>query len=128
MDWLIPIPTLHEKLAGMSGGDSKEITAMAVSKCQDTEHMDGQMILASFDKRYARSWTYCISIDKLNKDSLPPFFVRLRDDQIGHLWVWTNSIKNSLTRSQPHQHWPWDFTCNQITKSRDPWRPPHHHN
>ena len=84
--------------------------------------MDGQGILAGQTKSYARPWTRCIPIDQLTKDNLPPFYVRLQDDQVGHLAYWVSICRGSITRLKLGQFWPWDFdTQGKVLLKRDNW-------
>ena len=84
--------------------------------------MDGQGILAGQRKSYARPWTGCIPFELLTKDNLPPFYVRLQDDQVGHLAHWVSISRSSITRLKLGQFWPWDFdTAGKISARRDNW-------
>ena len=97
------------------------------------ENMDGQAILSGQPKSYARPWTGCITIDQLTEDNLPPFYVRLHDDQVGHLasWVteqvghlpsWFEVNRASMTHTKLGQYWPWDFDFHgRISPRRDSW-------
>ena len=95
--------------------------------------MDGQAILSGKPNSYARPWTGCITIDQLTENNLPPFYVRLQDDQVGHLasWVtdqvdhlpsWFEVNSASMTHTKLGQYWPWDFDFHgRISPRRDSW-------
>ena len=95
--------------------------------------MDGQAIISGQPKSYARPWTGCIAFDQLTADNLPPFYVRLQDEQVGHLALWVGdqvdhlaSLKTvnqaSITPTKLGQYWPWDFDLSgMISPRRDSW-------
>lgn len=84
--------------------------------------MDGQGILGGQTKSYARPWIGCIPFDQLTKDNLPPFYVRLEDNQVGHLAYWVSICRGSITRLKLGQVWPWDFDLHgKVSLKRDSW-------
>lgn len=104
---------------------TQQLTTMSTALVSDrvgVENMDGQAILAGQPKSYARPWTGCIPFDKLTKDNLPPFYVRLQDDQVGHLAHWVLTSRSSVPRIKLGQVWPWDFDrTGKISAKRDSW-------
>ena len=103
-----------------------KIPAVAISDRKGTENMDGHWILRRFEKVNARPWNHFIPIDELSKDNLPPFYVRLRDDQVGHLDNWIRTKKATISRAQVYSLWPWDFGRDSritVLKNRDSWGP-----
>lgn len=61
-------------------------------------------------------------MEQLSKDNLPPFYVRLQDDQVGHLVFWVGTSRSSITRLKLGQVWPWDFDMQgKISSRRDNW-------
>ena len=111
------------------------LNSCLVSPRTGIENMDGHAILSGQPNSYARPWTGCITIDQLTEDNLPPFYVRLQDDQVGHLasWVidqighlpsWSTVHRASITRTKLGQFWPWDFDLHgRISPRRDSWGP-----
>lgn len=84
--------------------------------------MDGHAILAGRTRCYARPWLGCLPIEQLTKDNLPPFYVRLQDDQVGHLAFWVGTSRDSITRLKLGQVWPWDFDAQgKISSRRETW-------
>lgn len=64
----------------------------------------------------------CIPFEELSKDNIPPFYVRLQDDQVGHLVYWVSTSRGSITRLKLGQVWPWDFDVQgRISSRRDNW-------
>ena len=96
------------------------------------EHfMDGNPVLNSTLPLYVRPWNDCIPLDELSVENLPPFYVRLRDDQVGHLLEWFlrwDAFQNgpNLPRGKRwlSGKWPWDFTSEtKIASRRESWGP-----
>ena len=89
------------------------------------EHwMDGYAILATKSSTFLRPWDDCIPLDKLSRDNLPPFYVRLRDDQVGSLWRWVQHKRSKkFPLSRLGQYWPADFTSRDINNTRKSWGP-----
>ena len=84
--------------------------------------MDGPSILANFDKFYMRPWDDCISSEKLSLDNMPPFFRRLRNDQVGHLVEWINDRSRvSITLVNASAYWPYDMNGHGAASRRDRW-------
>ena len=85
--------------------------------------MDGPSILASFDRVYMRPWDDCISSDRLSLENMPPFFRRLRNDQVGHLVEWINDRSRvSITPANANLYWPYDLTgSGGAASKRDRW-------
>ena len=93
-----------------------------VSDRLGVENMDGQAILVGQTRSYARPWNGCIPDGQLTKTNLPPFYVRLQDNQVGHLAHWAASSRNSIARTKLAQNWPWDFDPQgKISSKRDSW-------
>lgn len=85
--------------------------------------MDGQAILANSHQVHLRPWDQCIPFDCLSKENLPPFMVRLRDDQVGHLLRWVR-VTHGLSPRQLGQHWPKTFTIGGAPcTGRSKWGP-----
>lgn len=64
----------------------------------------------------------CIPFEELSRDNLPPFYVRLQDDQVGHLVFWVSASRGSIARLKLGQVWPWDFDVQgRISSRRDSW-------
>lgn len=117
-----PSIALQQHLTTMPSSNSFTMSAALVSNRVGVENMDGQAILAGQTKSYARPWTGCIPFELLTKDNLPPFYVRLQDDQVGHLTHWVSTSRSSITRLKLGQFWPWDFdTAGKILAKRDNW-------
>ena len=98
----------------------------ALSDREGLENMDGQFLLTisnRFDKSHFRPWDHCILVDELSKDKLPPFFIRLRDDQAASLQAWVlNKNNKSLSQRDLSIFWPLDFdTQAKLRPSRDSW-------
>lgn len=89
--------------------------------------MDGQNILANFGKTYMRPWDDCIPSEELSLDNIPPFFRRLRNDQVGHVVEWINDrARVSITPANANQYWPYDLTGHGGAASkRDRWGKPY---
>ena len=122
MDTSNPSIAMQQHLATMPTSDSSIISTSLVSDRVGTEFMDGQGILAGHPKSYARPWTGCITIGQLTRDNIPPFYVRLQDDQVGHLAHWVGTSRGSITRLKLGQVWPWDFDPHgKIFSRRDNW-------
>ena len=109
---------------------SGNIPALARSDREGVENMDGQWILTRFFRTYVRPWNHCIPTDKLTMENLPPFYVRLRDDQVGHLLNWITTERNTIPKKDLFQYWPWDFVNGSnvtIMRARDSWGPAYNH-
>ena len=93
------------------------------------EHwMDGCLSLADLDKIYMRPWDDCIPSHELSLENLPPFFVRLRDDQAGELIEWLDDpSQKNLPRYRVSQYWPHDITKEKawFVSGRESWGKPH---
>lgn len=90
--------------------------------------MDGCLSLTDLDKIYMRPWDDCIPSHELSLENLPPFFVRLRDDQAGELLEWLDdSTQKSLPRYRVSQYWPRDFNEKKawFVSGRESWGKPH---
>ena len=85
--------------------------------------MDGQSILSNFGKTYMPPWDDCIPSNQLSLDNMPPFFRRLRNDQVGHLVEWINDRSRvSITPANAYLYWPCDLTGQGGASSkRDRW-------
>ena len=87
--------------------------------------MDGYNTLTTLDKSYARAWDDCIPTQQLSLENLPPFFARLRNDQVGHLLQWIED-KNSVSLPQfkANHYWPFDIareTGSGAVRTRTRW-------
>ncbi|KAL8795302.1 MAG: hypothetical protein Q9195_002172 [Heterodermia aff. obscurata] len=89
--------------------------------------MDGCLSLIDLDKAYMRPWDDCIPSQELSLDNLPPFFVRLRDDQVGDLLEWLDdSTQKTLPRYRVNQCWPHDISTKAwFVPGRESWGRPH---
>ena len=86
--------------------------------------MDGKPIIVGQDARYARPWNSCIPFDQISKDNLPPFYVRLRDDQVGNLCNRVLTKRGVSTARKLGRYWPWDFNADgSISNTRTNWGP-----
>ena len=87
--------------------------------------MDGHIILTSMHSSYMRPWNDCIPKDQLSLENMPPFYVRLRDDQVGHLMDWlADKNANPAHPGTFNQYWPWDFSMKpDILRLRGSWGP-----
>lgn len=86
--------------------------------------MDGHAILATLGRQYWRPWDHCITSDNLTRNNHPPYYVRLRDDQVGHLIHWVFSKGSGFPQTNLHRYWSVDFTASlQIATLRDSWGP-----
>lgn len=122
MDMSNPSLALQQHLANMPSSDSPIMSTALVSDRLGVDNMDGQGILAGRAKSYARPWMGCIPSEELSKDNLPPFHVRLQDDQVGHLAFWVGTSRGSITRLKLGHVWPWDFDVQgKISSRRDNW-------
>lgn len=88
--------------------------------------MDGYLVLNTMLPQYMRPWNDCILSDQLSLDNMPPFFVRLRDDQVGHLLDWVGDRKrvkpSQLPYSSFRSYWPWDCSTHfGIRTGRESW-------
>lgn len=100
-----------------------EHDAQFYSDRKDVKWMDGQPILADFDQIDLRPWNQCIPFSRLSKDNLPPFMVRLRDDQVGHLLRWF-ALVHGISSRQLGLYWPKTFTIGgTLWTGRDKWGP-----
>jgi len=72
--------------------------------------MDGHVVLTQGPIVHLRPWDDCISFSELSIDNLPPFHVRLRDDQVGHLSRWAYKNCGRFPSLKLRQYWPADFT------------------
>ena len=116
-----PTSTMHHHVPIMISKIST-IPPQLVSDRLGVENMDGQAILVGQTRSYARPWNGCIPDGQLTKNNLPPFYVRLHDDQVGHLAHWAASSRNSIARIKLAQNWPWDFDPQgKISSKRDSW-------
>ena len=114
--------SMHPHLATMPSFKSSAMSANLISDRVGVENMDGQAIIAGQAKYRARPWIGCILFEELTKDNLPPFYVRLQDDQVGHLAYWVATSRGSITRLKLGQVWPWDFDVQgKISSRRDNW-------
>ena len=85
--------------------------------------MDGHLSLINLVGKYIRPFNSCIPSDQLSMENMPPFFVRLRDDQVGHLLDWI-SDKNrvSIQPTKAASYWPWDLNSSAaLAQTRDNW-------
>lgn len=113
---------MQQHLAAKPPSSSAIMSTALVSDRLGVENMDGQGILSGHAKCYARPWTGRIPFEELTKDNLPPFYVRLQDDQVGHLVFWVGTSRSSITRLKLGQVWPWDFDVHgKISSRRDSW-------
>ena len=118
-----PTSTMQHHLVSMDSTASTMSPAL-VSDRVGVENMDGHAILAGQPRSHARPWHGCIPFDQLTRNNVPPFYVRLQDDQVGHLAHWAASSRNSIARIKLSQNWPWDFdSCGKISSRRDSWGP-----
>ena len=88
--------------------------------------MDGYLVLNSMLPQHMRPWNDCIPKDHLSLDNMPPFYVRLRDDQVGHLLDWLEDRRtmkpSQLFSSKFSSYWPWDFNTHWgIRQGRESW-------
>ena len=86
-----------------------ELDATFYSNRTGVHWMDGPPILAAANEMYIRPWNDCIEFDRLSIDNLPPFLVRLRDDQVGHLQHWVAETRH-LDSRRLGEYWPKTFT------------------
>ena len=88
--------------------------------------MDGYLSLTDLDRTYMRPWDDCIPSHELSLDNLPPFFVRLRDDQVGELLEWLDdSTQKTLSRTRVNQCWPHDIAAKAwFVPGRESWGKP----
>ena len=113
---------MQHHLISMASTTTTTISPALVSDRLGVENMDGQAILAGRTKSHARPWNGCIPFEQLSKNNLPPFYVRLQDDQVGHLAHWAVSSRDSIARHKLTQNWPWDFDGQgKIWAKRDSW-------
>ena len=111
----------------MPSSDSSITRTALVSDCIGIDSMDGQGILSGQSKSHARPWPGRIPLIQLSKDNLPPFYVRLQDDQVGHLAYWVGTSRGSITRLKLGQVWPWDFDAQgKVSSRRDSWGAGYH--
>lgn len=90
------------------------------------DNMDGRTILLGRESKYVRPWNSCITLSNLANDNLPPFHVRLRDDQVGHLSHFARSSRKSIPVQKLGLWWSWDFDAGgKILSSRDNWGQPY---
>ena len=89
--------------------------------------MDGSICLKDLDKVYMRPWDDCIPSRQLSIDNLPPFFVRLRDDQVGAILDWLeDSSEKTLPKHLVNQYWPYDINSKTyFVTDRENWGKPH---
>ena len=122
MDTSIRSISMHPHLATMPSFNSSAMSANLISDRVGVENMDGQAIIAGQAKYRPRPWIGCIPFDELTRNNLPPFYVRLQDDQVGHLAHWVATSRGSITRLKLGQVWPWDFDVQgKISSRRDNW-------
>ena len=123
MDTTNPSVAIQQHLATLPSSSSTKISLSLISDRLGVQNMDGQGILAAqANKSYARPWPGCIPFEQLTRDNLPPFYVRLQDDQVGHLVHWVGTSRGSITRLKLGQVWPWDFDVQgKISGRRDGW-------
>jgi len=118
------IPNHEQTSVEMANLDFLWDTEGVLSTRVGTENMDGRAILIGRESRYARPWDQCIPLNKLSTDDLPPFHVRLRDDQVGHLAHYARSIHKSIAVRKLGLCWSWDFdSTGKILPSRDNYGP-----
>ncbi|KAG8531426.1 uncharacterized protein KY384_003055 [Bacidia gigantensis] len=107
----------------MAGHHGIRIPHGVISEREGEHWMDSPRILVSQLPRYTKPWDDCIEAHQLSKDNLPPFYVRLRDDQVGHLYWGAGGL---LKPHELNQYWPFDFnTSGSYYKSRESWGPPY---
>ena len=111
MDTTNAAQLLEDKIFKVGTSEILFVSKHVVSKRCGVENMDGHLILSNFDKKYARPWNDCIPFHELSKDNLPPFFVRLRDDQVGNLIHWSQTKQESLAKPKFCIFWPFDFSA-----------------
>lgn len=88
------------------------------------ENMDGRMVLLGYDSKYVRPWNQCIPFGALTNDNLPPFHVRLRDDQVGHLARFARSSHKAIPVRKLGSWWSSEFDLlGKILPTRDHWGP-----
>ena len=89
--------------------------------------MDGGFSLSDLDNVYMRPWDDCIPSEKLSIDNLPPFFVRLRDDQVGAILDWIeDSTEKTLPKYRLNLYWPHDISTKVwYVPGRENWGKPH---
>lgn len=88
------------------------------------DNMDGRTILIGRESRYARPWNQCIPFGTLANENLPPFHVRLRDDQVGHLARFARSSHKAIPVRKLGLWWSWDFDLvGKILPNRSNWGP-----
>ncbi|KAL9074695.1 MAG: hypothetical protein Q9161_002063 [Pseudevernia consocians] len=122
MDTSNPSITMQQHFSTMPSSDSSITCTALVSDRIGIDNMDGQGILSGQSKAHARPWPGCIPLEQLSKDNLPPFYVRLQDDQVGHLAYWVGTSRGSITRLKLGQVWPWDFDVQgKVSSRRDSW-------
>lgn len=74
-----------------------------------------------------RPWDDCIPSEELSVDNLPPFFVRLRDDQVGHLFKWmVDADRIPISTARACLYWPHDIGARLSTVNhRQNWGKPY---
>lgn len=87
--------------------------------------MDGHISLMRFDRKFVRPFDHCISRENLSYDNLPPFLVRLRNDQALELSQWTKGRNPVLNKTEISCYWPFDFNTNGVLRpERVGWNSP----
>ena len=126
MDILNATQALKDQIINVGTSDIPFIPENAVSKRTGPENMDGNLILGTFDKRFMRSWNDCIPFDELLNENLPPFFIRLRDDQIGLLTHWVQTKRDTIQKPKLNLLWPHDLsTAGKPLNFSVNWGPAH---
>jgi len=84
--------------------------------------MDGHAILAQWPDKHLKPWDDCIPTSRLSRDNLPPFYVRLRDDQIEYLSRWARENRKNFPLVNLGIFWPADFNRGgHICGTRNSW-------
>ena len=83
------------------------------------------LIYSEFLRMNVRLWDDCIPITQLSVRNLPPYYVRLRDDQVGHLSKWMSDQAVFGYKSY-YKYWSLDLTVTgEVSPLRESWGKPY---
>lgn len=83
------------------------------------------LIYSEFLRMNVRLWDDCIPMTKLSIRNLPPYYVRLRDDQVGHLIKWMSDQAVFGYKSYC-KYWSLDLTVTgEVSPLRESWGKPY---
>ena len=110
---------LRRKLLRAAGPHGLKACTLLVTDRMEPDYMDGRESLYALGKTYIKPWDHCITADALSKDNLPPFYVRLRDDQVGHLLD-----SHVMSNQKLSKYWATEFLKDgRLKPTRDHWGP-----